>query len=503
VCRRWCGVVDEPILWRRIDASEGLELLRIALGKAQDTLLDLVYKEHTASLPLEDFFEAARDRIGQWNSLVVEACQLKGHCAPIEDSIPPRLRKLHLLEYDDGIESTRHMPLFGGHPAPPSLHDVSFTTIDPNLSQLRLAGLMSLVLRDVHGPKEANFIQILRSSPGLRDIRLESSWLRTSSVDDQTARVQPIRLASLVNITLQGIHFDAIYFILSSIDAPEVQTLTIGCDMHNGQIPIAKLFSRDAQRLLSPLKSILSTAKGIKVSFKRSSSVRMSIGGLKISVGYRSGPTPNPIFNYFRECFEWLGSHIENSIWDLPVHLELQNAYPLPELLQWFTSSVNVKTLTLLARSTARYRPAVDILVRTSARHRPAVGILELLSGADTSLPQLEVISLEVVWRDLESAPECIHKFVDQRRSQHQKQERGESRVGPLQEIRLSAYHEDPNSCLVDDPVPQDDEFLRKVEQAAGGVAIYWEGKRWTSIGSTSSSQRPGDVLMALGIDGE
>ncbi|KAG8988931.1 hypothetical protein FRB90_002489 [Tulasnella sp. 427] len=469
VCRRWSEVVDEPLLWRRIDAFEGLELIRMALEKAEGTPLDLVYKESTASLPLDDFCEAARGRLGQWNSLVIEARQVAGHCAPIEDSVPLRLRKLHLLEYPNWFDATTYMPLFGGHPAPPNLHDVSFTTIDPDLSKLCLTGLTSLELEDVYGPKEADFIQILRSSPALRVIRLVSSSFQSSGADVQSAPVQPIRLASLVSVTAVGIDFDSIRFILSSIDAPELHTLSMGCDMHNGQIPMVDLSTEGSQHLLSRLKSILSTAEKIEVSFMYSSRVRISIGGFRMSVGYRSGSTPKPIFDYFRESFEWLESRAGSSIGNLPVHLEFQDAYPKAEVLQWFTSSVSVNKLTLLATTVPSYRPAVDVF--------------ELLNSPDTSLPHLEVISLEVVWKDLERAPQCIREFVRKRREQPGGLEGRGSDVGPLREIRLSAYHEDPESCSEIDPVPQDEEFLRKVEMAAGGLEIYWEGKRWTSAG--------------------
>ncbi|KAG8988580.1 hypothetical protein FRB90_002677 [Tulasnella sp. 427] len=467
VCQRWCEVVDEPFLWRRIDASEGRELVRMALEKARDTPIDLVYEESTAKLPLEEFWEETRGQIGLWNSLVVKAPELKGHCAPIEDSVPLRLKKLHLLEYPNWFDATTHMPLFGGHRAPPNLHDVSFTIIEPGLSQLCLTGLTSLELGDVYGPKEADFILILQSSPALRVIRLVSSWFQTSGADAKTDRVYPIRLDSLISVTVAGIHFNAVRFILSSIDAPGLLTLSIGCDMHNGQIPMSDLFAEGSQHLLNPLKSILSTAEMIDVSFQYGSQVSMSIGGLRMSVCYRSCPTPKPIFHYFRESFEWLESHAGRSILrDLPIHLEFRDAYPKPELLQWFTSSATVNKLTLLATTIPSYRPAVDIL--------------ELLTYPNASLPRLEVISLEVVWEDLKRVPPCIQKFVRTRERLADPKEQ-DSSVGSLREIRLSAYYEDPDSCLEIDPVTQDDKFLREVEMAAGGLAVFWEGKRWTS----------------------
>ncbi|KAG8991430.1 hypothetical protein FRB90_001348 [Tulasnella sp. 427] len=473
VCQRWCKVVDEPTLWRKIDACEGPDLVQVVLEKAQKTPLSLIFKENTADLPLEEFFELIRGHIDQWTSLVVESSQLKGLCAPIENSVPPRLRKLHLSvsEYASLLGTTTDMPLFGGHPAPPSLQDVSFTTISPDLSQLCLTGLKSLELNDVDGPTEAEFIRILRSSPALQDLRLICSWFQPSGVEGQSIQVQPAQLPSLINIYLRGIPFDAVRFILSCIDAPELRTLKIGCDMQTGRIPIAELFGENVPHLLRPLRSIVSASEDIKVTFRFDCSLRMFFGGFGMSLGYGAGPYQKTNFDYFQESFGWLESCIDKSVRDIPVHLQLQDIDLTPQVLQWFTSRTKITKLTVLATTVSGYPPAPDVLHLLSRTY-------ETSSPATWPLPHLEIVSLEVLWADLTYVPQCIQDLVEHRSKRHQG---AVPAVAPLREIRLSAVHHNREHCFQEDPVPQDNEFLRNVEMAAGGLEIYWEGKRWTS----------------------
>ncbi|KAG8983441.1 hypothetical protein FRB90_006025 [Tulasnella sp. 427] len=442
----------------------------MALKQAQSTPLDLLYIQWTNGLRLQDFFREVESRIDQWNSLVVEAEKLEGLCTPIETLVPPQLQKLHLSRCDERRGLNIKMQLFGGRPAPPSLKDVSFSYVDPIFPSLCLAGVTSFELYDVHGPSEADFVDLLQSSPTLTRIRLVSTSFQPSGEGGRALSVEPIRLVALVTLSVKAIRFEALHFILSCIDGPALQTLEILSDMNNGQTSFTELFDVDTQHLLTPLKSSISTSKESKVSFWARSEVRLSVGGFEIGVGYQwtRNSYLKSIFDCFEESVDWLKSHVDCDIRDRPVHLELQNTYPTLENLQWFTSYITVYELTVLGTTFVADCPAVDVL--------------QVLSSSDTSstptlpLPNLEVISLEIVeYADLRRVAQYIQGVADQRRRSAQKV----PAVGRLRELRLSAFHNNLYSGVVDVPVAQDNELLRNIKEAAGGLQIYWEGMEW------------------------
>ncbi|KAG8983140.1 hypothetical protein FRB90_006283, partial [Tulasnella sp. 427] len=468
VCQRWRRVVDEPILWSRIDASDGLVLIRTALKKAQGTPLDLVYTHRTKGLSMQDFFREVESQIDQWDSLVVEAERLAGLCTPIEILVPPRLRKLCMSKFDEWGASTTKMRLFGGRPAPPSLKDVSFTYIDPVLPNLRLAGVTSLELCDVSGPSEADFVAILQSSPALARIRLVSMWFEPSGALGQTLWVNPIRLGALVALSAIRICLDNLHFILSCIDGPALQTFEVHAEMDEWQSSLTAIFDSNTKRLLTPLKHAISTAKEIKVSFWADCDVTISVGGFELGVGYQSSLPSRPIIDHFRESVNWLRSHVDCDIRDCSVHLELQNTYLDPEISQWLTSSVTVHKLTLLGTTFAAYRPAVDVLHALLFSHTSP--------GSPVPLPCLEVITMEIMENDdLHRITQCIQDVVYERKQSTE----GVPTIVHLRELRLSAYHDDPNFCSEGPPVPRYNELLRNIRQATGDLQIYWEGKEW------------------------
>ncbi|KAG8982820.1 hypothetical protein FRB90_006528, partial [Tulasnella sp. 427] len=473
VCQRWRRVADEPILWSKIDASDGLVLIRIALKKAQGTPLDLVYTHPTKGLPLQDFFREVESRIDQWDSLVVEAKRPEGRCTPIETLAPPRLRKLYLSKIDEWRASTTKMQLFGGRPAPPSLKDVSFTYINPVLPNLCLAGLTSLELYDVSGLSETDFIATLQSSPLLARILLVSMSFQTSGAVGQRRAVDPVRLGALVTLSTIRIRLEALNFIFSCIDAPSLRTFEVHIEVNYEQTSLTESFASDTKRLLAPLKPAISSSKEIKVSFWAEYDVTISVGGFELGVGYQSGYPSRPIFDHFQESVDWLKSHVGCDLRDRSVHLELQNAYPDPKILQWFTSRVTVHKLTLLGTTFLAYRPAADALQALLSDHTSPSSTLPL--------PCLEVVTLEITKDDdLHWITQCIQDVVHERRHSTE----GVPTVVHLRELRLSAYCNDPEFCSEGPPVPRYNELLRNIRQATGDLQIYWEGTRYRVSGS-------------------
>ncbi|KAG9007645.1 hypothetical protein FRB90_009328 [Tulasnella sp. 427] len=387
VCKRWRELIDEPQLWRRINASEGPKPLRMALEKAKGSPLDLTFNEQTAPWGLKNFFTEIGSRMEQWNSLVVEATWLPMLCSPLETAVPQNLRRLHLHEFPHWVDDTMVMTLFGGLPAPPSLQDVSFSIIDVRFSQLCLAGLTSLELHTVSGLSDEHFIQILQNSPYLRLLRLSALPLKFSGADDRALQVPPIHLASLVELSLTSLFSEVIHLALSIIDAPGVQKLEIVADMHDGRIPLSALLSA-VQRLVTPLSGIISSAKEVEVSFASRNQLKICIGTFALGLSYIPDEA-QPSFRYFLKCVEWLQSHFGDRVVEFPYHLKLRWELPTSDCLQWFTTAVKVTKLTLECSEGAMYT------------HGPMVDILQLLSHRSSSsrpiwyLPHMKMISLD------------------------------------------------------------------------------------------------------------
>ncbi|KAG8942479.1 hypothetical protein FRC04_003647 [Tulasnella sp. 424] len=420
VCRSWHDIiVDTSFLWGTINAAEGLPAVRKALQMAKDSLIDLTFIQDANRINQTQFFKLARGKLNQWRSLVVESKQWRSALDDLRAQKPPKLDRLHVTNYYLLPEENREFVLFGGD-STPGLKDVRLAYVPISPAPLRLSGLKSLRLEGIPSVSAVEVIAIITESPGLEILHLNF---------------------------LKG---------------------TVGCMFEeNSAVPLGET---PLNRLNSIVNSIASGAQMYEVTLSGWRYYEISIGGLRLYVSGSLLPVGRLSSDHFLETFTWLSGHLEQSLHDLPLHLNLEIRDPEPLYWEWFARCTNVTMLTLKSHSS--FVPGLENLVRTISGPTP-----QPHSTSPTWLfPQLEVLSIKFVGKvgNIE-----IVDMIERRQSAS----RGSFGTGVngalpkrLREVWL-AY-----GGITSRRFPLDTEFMSKVVQAAAGADVYWERKKW--IGS-------------------
>ncbi|KAG8946559.1 hypothetical protein FRC04_011617 [Tulasnella sp. 424] len=476
VCQHWRAIVeDTSSLWGRIDASEGLVALRKGLRMAKDAALHITYIQERSKVDQSAFafFKTIGERIGQWRSLVVDAYifLVEDYWAILKTTIPPRLEKLHLsgdCVYYGGTSFPESRILFGGAVAPPGLKDVRLTMIPIAVTPLKLACLKSLRLDSIHELSTSELLRILGDSPALETLALT---FMPHLVSDTALSLPPrwtIRLPSLSQISLVHLPVPFTNLVLSVLEAPCLQKLRVGGGNTVEGIPSSQLLDEVLVHLVPTLKSLASTASAIGVTVIRESDYKIVVGGLEIEVdGVDSA------LLHFQDSFEWLCKHLGGNLKNLPFHLRIGTCKSSLAYLEWFTSRVAVTELSLWCSNgmTWEFEERTEEIELLLSHPIPS-------SSASWFLPDTEVLISN--WVGERSNPEIL-EMIKRRHSANREQREGGSRVPKkFKEIRLSCG-KDP----VHEPLgPSVDlEFLKAVETAGEGADVYWEGKKWTSVG--------------------
>ncbi|KAG8965514.1 hypothetical protein FRC05_003247 [Tulasnella sp. 425] len=470
VCRSWHDIiVDTSFLWGTINAAEGLPAVRKALQMAKDSLIDLTFIQDANRINQTQFFKLARGKLNQWRSLVVESKQWRSALDDLRAQKPPKLDRLHVTNYYLLPEENREFVLFGGD-STPGLKDVRLAYVPISPAPLRLSGLKSLRLEGIPSVSAVEVIAIITESPGLEILHL--NFLKgTVPATDATlgqpnyASSSPIELAFLIELKLISLPLPFLFYFLS----------TVGCMFEeNSAVPLGET---PLNRLNSIVNSIASGAQMYEVTLSGWRYYEISIGGLRLYVSGSLLPVGRLSSDHFLETFTWLSGHLEQSLHDLPLHLNLEIRDPEPLYWEWFARCTNVTMLTLKSHSS--FVPGLENLVRTISGPTP-----QPHSTSPTWLfPQLEVLSIKFVGKvgNIE-----IVDMIERRQSAS----RGSFGTGVngalpkrLREVWL-AY-----GGITSRRFPLDTEFMSKVVQAAAGADVYWERKKW--IGSYEVISEP------------
>ncbi|KAG8946557.1 hypothetical protein FRC04_011615 [Tulasnella sp. 424] len=461
VCKRWHAIVeDASFLWGRIDASEGLALVRKGLRMAKGAALYITYIQRQSKTDESAFFKAIGARSDQWRSLVVNARQGK-HCAAIlETTISPRLEKLHLSGDPSlwGRSDDEPLILFGGAAAPPSLKDVHLEDIPIAMTPLKLACLRSLHLGEIYNLSISELLRILSDSPALETLTLAST--EEDLVPDTAPNLPPdwtIQLPSLSRLFLIYLSDALAHFFLSALTAPHLQKLHVECYWEG--IPSVQLLNDDLVRLVPTLISLISTASEIQVTITGESGYKILAGGLEIAMD---------IFNarghiHFQNNFEWLSNHLGGHLRNLPIHLRMNNSNSNIAYLEWFTTSAVVTKLTISSNFVWNHNP--DRIISLLSNPIPS-------SPTSWYLPDLEIL---VAHLDRASGSFDIVQMIERRHTTDGVQ--GEGGLGVpkrFTEIHLSLRTRSSSPNV---------EFLKAVEAAGEGAEVFWEGKKWTGTG--------------------
>ncbi|KAG8909694.1 hypothetical protein FRC01_006795 [Tulasnella sp. 417] len=463
VCKRWSMIVQgAPILWTVINAAEGPSVVRKALQNAKDALLDLTFNWYTAQMEREAFFESVGRRIGYWRTLAVliEFPEWNFVSEHLEKSTPPNLEALHLSAGHG--QGGRDMILFRGNPAPPQLKEISLVNVPIKLSPVQLRGLKSLTIGSMSTMPATDFLNIILESPAIESIRLRYlDYAPGVAPPEQPSSHpgafcnSPIRLASLIHLSLVDIYPPFLHLLLSLLTAPHLQTLDIECDVQEESI--THLLDGLGHQLAT-LGSLTADAQTLTFELSSYAFYRIVIGGLDIRLLMSDLPT-----NASEEVWTWVCTHLGRSLKYLSAHLRIFDWEPqVPARLEWFTHHSTVTKLTL--QNDPYYGMAVmDPIVPFLSR--PITS-----NSAPWLFPQVEILETNLVQRH---GNDALVEMIKNRHSAEDGKD-GIAAPKPFREIWLSFG----GKLSIGAPDPVNVGFLQEVQRVAGRVDVYWEKKK-------------------------
>ncbi|KAG8909121.1 hypothetical protein FRC01_007118, partial [Tulasnella sp. 417] len=221
VCHQWRNFIENSAsLWTRILTLRGRTQFHRALENSRGAMIDLTY---WGGMSLKEFLDEAGPHIARWRSLTATVNRDKEwEWAPLTKLQPPRLENLFLTMNQSGpwvALPENAITLFGGAPAPSTLKGLALDWFPLAVEPLRPSGLVLLSLRQVATISTLQLLEILRRSPGLEMLRLESNP-KLEAIGPQASNIQPIELPKLVSLGFQHMKDDGTYCILSNIRIP-------------------------------------------------------------------------------------------------------------------------------------------------------------------------------------------------------------------------------------------------------------------------------------------
>ncbi|KAG8964027.1 hypothetical protein FRC00_004055 [Tulasnella sp. 408] len=473
VCRSWHDIIaDASFLWGTINAVEGLPAVRKALQMAKNSPLDLIFDESGNEMDQAEFFSLAGGRVSQWRSLVIDSDEWESGLAELRKHKPEKLERLHVITESDDIPKGREIVLFGGGSAA-GLKDFALQNAPIRLAPLQLSGLKALHLEGILPKSTTEIITPIIESPSLEILhlsRMDSVVLFAQPATDQLNIVanSPIHLPLLTNLCLVALPLPFLNLLLSLLVVPNLRRLNVGwlLDEH----PEAQFSAVGIDRLRPTLNSIAASSQVYEVYISSWGRYKIRVGELTVTFFTRFS------IDHFQETFNWVSRHLDIELADLPLHLQMNNFYPDPLVLEWFTRGTNVTELTL---TTHRYfGPKLELIIPILGQQRSPPAPIWLV-------PQVQVFSTNLV-------NDCsrlnIVEMIEKRHSASDRQSPELDRALPkrLREIRLAYGGREYT------PPPPDEDFLSQVVRVAKGADVYWEGKKWTATARGHSRTKSG-----------
>ncbi|KAG8920586.1 hypothetical protein FRC01_000686, partial [Tulasnella sp. 417] len=464
VCRWWRIIIEgAAFLWGTINAAEGTSVVRTALQKAKDTLLDLTFDEHTANTTREVFFKLVGERIGRWRSFVV--ILRSGHWGFVLEDIKkdnaPNLETLQLSGGTGGERGDDMVTLLGGLSGPPGLKDLTLAHIQINIAPLQLGGLRSLTLEETLVMSSAEMVDIIMGSPEIKSIRLHSLEFWEDEVPSQQAFSHPdgsgnpsTQLASLIHLSLHDIPYSFLNRLLLAIDAPQLQTLEVGCAPQEPQA--AQLLLEGLHHHRPTLARLTADAQTCTLTFPYRGNYKIIIGGLRIMLDMYELPV-----DHSQETIDRLFSHLGTPVKDLPFHLELLNWESDVSHLEWLAHRITVTSLNIYSHP--RWITGLKRLLGSLSQPTVSDPVIWLF-------PQVEVIKANLFWLD-DEGPD----FVTMIKNRHSaKEEEGVTAPKSFREVWVSGAQ---SKYIASSPSIVR-EVVEEVRRVANDADVYWEQKK-------------------------
>ncbi|KAG8910122.1 hypothetical protein FRC00_008828 [Tulasnella sp. 408] len=469
VCRSWRDIIaNASFLWSTINAAEGELALRKALQMAKNSPLNITFIEKSNKTDQSKFFKLVGERVDQWSSLVVQSRRSDAALAVLPTQKPLNLKTLHVTARHTISPRKRDTVLFGGSPAV-GLKDLRLTNVSIQLTSLHLAGLKALHLEGIPFVSAGEIIMIITQSPTLEILhlaRLKDAGLSTEPITGHPDLVSqpPIQLTFLIKLHLSALPLSFINLLLSILVVPQLRHFNVECNVD--ERPAARFLAVGMQHLLPILRPIAAASQRYEAVLSVWGYYTISIGELTVTMTLSSTEFS---MDHFQETYDWLSSHVEIKLNDLPLHLNLHDWNPEPSYLEWFTQRTNITKLTLY--SNPWFGTNLESLIPCLSRPTSP-------SSSSPSpkwlLPQVTVLVTNLVFDDRNSD---IVDMIEKRHSASPLSSAGVD--GPLptrfKQIWLAYGGRYPPG-----PPPMD-AFLSEVVRVAGGVDVYWEGRKMQS----------------------
>ncbi|KAG8981367.1 hypothetical protein FRB90_007303, partial [Tulasnella sp. 427] len=447
VCQRWrtllCGT---PALWASINAAEGTKAFSKAFQMAGDAPLDLEYRHMTGWEVREAFFELAGERVQQWRSLLLDlTLDSSGICFS-----PP------ILNYGPSPTSPAAVYLRKvGDSGLLNLKEISLIEIAIDIAALHLTGLQSLTLQGIPGVTPTAIFDALTASPSIQTIALHdlsslTGWTLTSS-DPPNSRLS---LGRLRQLSLKRLHISVINLFLSLIEAPQLRTLVLHCNLQ-GQSPTQLQCDRWCRQIL-PSSSAAETVAVTVAFIWTALEYSVIIGRLDMTL-FNAGCSDHDL----QDCFDWISNAVGQPLHHVPLTLQLRGRHPQPRLLEWFTRYANVTNLNLYDTEWGDLKQII-----------PSLGLPTASMPTTFLVPGIEVLKTNLVWAH--SNPELV-EMLERRYSSPVAP--GVTAPKPLRELRLSSIKGglDPTRREFVSRV-----LLGNIAWMMQGADFYWEGEKWT-----------------------
>ncbi|KAG9046457.1 hypothetical protein FS837_004384 [Tulasnella sp. UAMH 9824] len=463
VCRRWRDIIaNASFLWCTISAAEGEQALRKALQMAKNSLLNINFTKNINGTDQSKFFRLVRERVGHWDSLLVQSRRSGAALAVLPTPKPPNLRTLDVIARHNLPPPKGDTVLFGGDPAV-GLKNLRLTNVPIQLTSLHLTGLKALHLEGMPFLSATGAMMVISHSPTLEILHLarlkDAALLAEPSTSHPDLVSQPpIQLAFLIKLHISALPLPFLNLLLSILAVPQLRHFNVECNVD--ERPAARFLAVGIQHILPILRPIAAASQGYEAVLSVWGYYIICIGELTVTMTCSSIEFS---MNHFQETYDWPSSHLEIKLDDLPLHLNLHDCNPEPSYLEWFTQRKNTTKLTLY--SNPWFGTSLE-------------GIIPFLSRPTSSspspkwlLPQMTILVTNLVFDDRKSD---IVDMIEKRHSVSPMSSAGVD--GPLptrfKQIWLTYGGRYPPG-----PPPMD-EFLSEVVRVVGGADVYWEGKK-------------------------
>ncbi|KAG9048007.1 hypothetical protein FS837_000961 [Tulasnella sp. UAMH 9824] len=344
VCKKWMLIVDSaPVLWTRITAADGLPNVRIALRKAREALIDIVYPSKGCKISPETFLEGVEHEILHWRSVDIElpVRHMRAVYPGLQTTFIPSLKSIRLYRDPCTWRRPAEIKFFGGAAAPASLAQVTICNVPVALKPLRLASLSSLALRRIPGVSVTELWRIIGESPDLASLVLEE--LAELQVDMLTP-LHPIHLKSMKSLTLK-LPVSVTHLLLSNIHPQSLTNLNIACGPADSPIQSCLLTPQIAH-LIPSLKSLVFRANIMVLGFQ-DEEISIEAGGLSLELETAGGISGTGTYACMREAIEWLMESVGPYLATVPTRLHFQAINPYAQDVWLFSSTLRVVELSL------------------------------------------------------------------------------------------------------------------------------------------------------------